>query len=106
MKRLACLSAIAAFLLALPLLHLAHSKPATKVDVCHVNSANDTLDLGDEGVYAFGRVISVSENAVPAHLNHGDSLAFFTFDKDDREAIEDAYDINLPNADCAFLVEP
>ena len=51
-----------------------------KVDICHLNSGNDELSYYVNGVLqwtmAFGKVKSVSESALPAHLEHGDDTAF------------------------------
>jgi len=99
MKRLLVLLFVVAFLVAIPLTHFAGK--AAKVDVCHVNSANDQGAWG----YAFGNVISVSEKAVPAHLAHGDSTDFFSLDEAQREWFEEKFDITLPNADCFFTVQ-
>ena len=69
-----------------------------KVDICHVNSANDVL-----GIFTFGRVKSVNGNAVEAHLaNHGDSLDFTDFGPDFRDFVELTFGITLPNANCFF----
>ena len=49
-----------------------------KVDVCHIIEANDMIPFGIAPVYLyFGKVISLSEDAVNAHLAHGDSIVFF-----------------------------
>ena len=108
MKRLIILFCVAGLLAALSLSHVATAaKPETKVAICHVNSANDILDLGPYGVLVFGKVIEVSENAVETHVTeHGDSTDFFTFDKEDREYWAEYYGIKLPNADCGFYIEP
>jgi hypothetical protein len=60
----------------------AQAKPVldnnVKVDVCHIIAANDVIPFGPEPVMLyFGKVISVSENAVDAHLAHGDSTSFW-----------------------------
>ena len=82
-----------------------------KVDICHVNSANDVLPIGTPmtDFIAFGRVISVNGNAVAAHLvNHGDSLASASFPLDTvlRDLFETFFGLTLPNADCFFGVSP
>lgn len=107
MKRLLILFCVAGLLAALSLSHVATAaKPETKVAICHVNSANDILDLGGV-VIAFGKVIEVSENAVDTHVTqHGDSTQYVPLDKDARDLIEEIFEIKLPNADCAFLVLP
>ena len=75
-----------------------------KVNVCHVNSAND---LGHHGHHAFGKFIRVSENSVDAHLAHGDSTDFLEGDATDaliqHHRDSGAY---LPNANCVFLLAP
>ena len=49
-----------------------------KVDVCHIIETNDMIPFGIEPVYLyFGKVINLSEDAVNAHLAHGDSIVFF-----------------------------
>jgi hypothetical protein len=63
MKRILGWFAVAAIIAGLPLSHLALGARQTKVAICHVKG-NGT-----------GKVISVAEPAVPAHLAHGDCLA-------------------------------
>lgn len=107
MKRILILLCVAGLLAAIPLSHVAvaaKKEKAPKVEVCHVNSANDILDL-ETVVVVFGKVIEVSPNALPALEAQGDSTEFFTFTKEDREYWEEYYGISLPNADCLFLVE-
>ena len=106
MKRILILLCVAGLLAAIPLSHVAvaaKKEKAPKVAVCHVNSANDVLDLGLYGVIVFGKVIEVSPNALPALEAQGDSTDFFTFTKEDREYWEEYYGISLPNADCLFV---
>jgi hypothetical protein len=59
MRRLIAVTAGMAFLAALPLSHWVMAGPKPKVLLCHVNNARP-------------HVISVSGNALPAHLAHGD----------------------------------
>jgi len=106
MKRLLVMLGIVAFVAVLPLSHLAMAtQPCPdddKVLICHVNSANDILTIGST-TYTFGRVIEISENAVPAHLEeHGDSLCYQTLTEEERELIEEFFNISLPNANCVF----
>jgi hypothetical protein len=99
MRRFVLLLGLLALVVALPATHTVFAK-ATKVDVCHVNSANQPglynysylyrYDY-DEGysyawyeyhydyhlTYHLGQVIQVSESAVDAHVAHGDSIEFF-----------------------------
>ena len=63
MKRVVALSMVAAFVLALTVSQLVWAMPAEKVLICHVDP-----DCGDGGP----RVISISGNALDAHLAHGD----------------------------------
>ena len=104
MKRLIAVLVVVGFIVALPLSHAFGAK-ADKVQICHVNSANDTLDLGFATI-VFGTVIEVSGNAVPAHEAHGDSTAFEPMEEDFRDWVEATYAISLPNADCWFPVFP
>lgn len=60
MKKLIIASAVAAVMLASALPVFAG--PAPKVDICHVPPGNP----------ANAHTITVSENAIPAHLAHGD----------------------------------
>jgi len=101
MKRLLVLLCAVAILVALPLSHFAEK--GVKVDVCHVNAANDTLaEFGL--VFYFGNVINVSENAVKAHEKNGDSVAFLSLDENLRVLFENFFGISIPNADCYFYV--
>lgn len=105
MGRFLGLLAVLGIFAAVPLSHVALAKPAAKVDICHVNSANDIIDFGNGDFVAFGRVISVSENAVDAHEAHGDSADFIEVDATLRDLVADLFGINLPNANCAFAVD-
>ncbi len=78
MKRLLCLAVVAAFVAGLSLSHMAMgARKAPKVDICHV-TASTRLDEG--GTLYIGHVVNVSDNAVHAHLQHGDSLRFVDID--------------------------
>ena len=106
MKRFLVLLAMVAMLLAAPMAHLASAKPIKKkVDICHVNSANDIILVPKRGLVAFGKVISVSENAVPAHVAHGDSAVFFSLPLDE-ELRDLAKFLGIKNADCFFVKLP
>ena len=94
MRRLVVLLIVAAFLIALPATHVVAEKD--KVDVCHVNSANDAW------LYSFGQVISVSESALKAHRAHGDSTRYETLTDSMREYFEKELNLKLPNAYCYF----
>ena len=101
MKRLVVVAAILGLFVALPMCHVVFAKNEEKVPICHLNSANDVIDIGGS-VIAFGKEIEVSKNAVPAHEAHGDSTDFFPLDVDTRDNLEDILGIRLPNADCFF----
>jgi hypothetical protein len=111
MKRLLVMLIAVGFLVALPQAHSLQAKPSDeqtkpiKVAICHVNSANDVVDVGGEPFVVFGRVIEVPQKAVATHEEHGDSQDFQSFDADVRDAIEEILGIELPNADCIFNVE-
>ena len=87
--------------------------PAPKVEILH---ATDSAVVNADGVsLVVGHVISVSENAVDAHLAHGDSL-IVTADLDDavggwfgnmtwREVAE-VWELNLNGATNAAFVLP
>jgi hypothetical protein len=79
----------------------AFAAPLDKVEICHVNSANDTVNSssGDPFI-VFGKVISVSPDALEAHLAHGDSTRVCEFDAVQRLLFEGLYKISLPNANC------
>ena len=106
MSRVLVFIALIALIAAVPVSHVVAAK-AEKVSVCHVNSANtpgsyaydysysvdytdlnpnDAIDWNDydreyetayEVTYHLGQVIEVSENALDAHLGHGDSTVFY-----------------------------
>ena len=107
MKRLIVVLCVVGFIVALPMSHLAFAGkgPAPKVEICHVNSANDVVVLGTL-VIAYGRVIEVSENAVAAHEAHGDmaSPGFFYMSEEARENNDEIFGVSLPNANCGFVV--
>lgn len=50
-----------------------HEKGADRVTICHVNEANDVVYGGAGNAIYLGRLITVSEHALDAHLAHGDS---------------------------------
>ena len=75
-----------------------------KVDICHVISANDViLFLGVLNLH-FGKVISISGNAVDAHLAHGDNTIFFQ-NETSIPAFR-AAGAHLPAANCWVAVVP
>ena len=102
MKRFLIGVLILAFVVAIPLSTTLMAGKQPKVDVCHLNSANDVLDLGTQ-VIAFGKVINVSEKAVAHHVKHGDSTEFFPMTEELRDILEEFFEIKLPNANCYFL---
>ena len=78
--------------------------PPTKVDVCHVNSANKAgLIFFPDAV--FGRVISVTVGAKNAHVRHGDVDAFqsLRLDADLRDVFAELFEVRLPNASCLIF---
>jgi len=77
----------------------------TKVNVCHVNSANDSVHHGH---HVFGKFIRVSENSVDFHLAHGDSTDFLEGDTTDDliEHHRADHGALLPNANCVFVLPP
>ena len=88
-------------LLAIPI-DTSADAPPTKVDVCHSNSANESIDFSGVFSINFGRVISVNENAVNAHVRHGDADvdAFSRLDADGRDALAEQFGVRLVNANC------
>ncbi len=104
MKRLvvAMFAAAALAVVAAPVVNAA---PAEKTTVCHVNSANDTVDLGFLGTYVFGKMVLVSDSALPAHFDHGDGGRFVSLDHWIGQLaikILEKLGLALPNADCLF----
>jgi hypothetical protein len=113
MRRLVLLLGLMALVVALPASHGAFAK-STKVDVCHVNAGNqagfygtvDDVKVKTDGVWQYnytyikgytwrlGKVISVSEDAVDAHVAHGDSTWFYALTDERADYIEsfDIYD--------------
>ena len=76
MKRFVVLLVVVGFLAALPLSHLAFARQH-KVTICHITDQEETVDpvLGP-GVIVTGHEITISENALDAHLAHGDLLVY------------------------------
>jgi len=74
-----------------------------KVCVCHVNEAN-TIPIVDAFI-KLGIIIEVSENALDAHLAHGDATRFWFGDQLDWlfDLVEKIGLGKLPNAECAFI---
>ena len=91
MKRFIILLCVVAFIVALPLSHVAAKGKAPKIEICH---GTDSLDLGTLEV-VYGHVISVSGNALAAHEGHGDSVEFFAYNK--------GANANYPGTDCGFI---
>lgn len=105
MKRLQVTLCLAGLILALPVSYSLHAAPANKVKICHVNSSSDVLDFGGL-IVVFGREIEVSEHALAAHEEHGDSTEFGSMDADFKEWIEQFHGIDLGNANCFMFVLP
>ena len=111
MKRLIVVLCVAGLLAALPMSHLAFAgktegKPV-KVDICHVT---DSVVVNDAGVsLVVGHVINVSENAVDAHVAHGDILAINGLDDGPGgwfgdmtwAEIAEVWELNMAGANCA-----
>jgi hypothetical protein len=106
MKRLALFVAIVAVAVLVPATHGLLAKPANKVDVCHLNSSNQPGVIQEDvayfeiwggyeysysysltSTYFVGRVISVDESAVPAHVAGGDSTWFYALDEYTADAL-------------------
>ena len=112
MKRLIVVLCVAGLLAALSMSHLAFAgKPVNpneeklaKVDICH---ATDSAALQSGGTLIVGHVINVSENAVDAHLAHGDSLEINDIDDEGPWAghswreLAEWYGLNTAGANCA-----
>ena len=79
-------------------------KSPVKVDICHA-TASTPLESG--GTLIIGHVITVSENAVPAHLAHGDSTDFGGLDDEGAWAghtwgeLAEWYGLDLTDTNCA-----
>ena len=100
MKRLIIVLCVVAFLVTLPMSHLASANEMEKSPICHLNSANDVI-----GPIAFGTVIIVSDKSyIVAHEAHGDSQTFRVLSEQMRDVIEEMFGISLPNADCYFNI--
>lgn len=86
------------------------ARPA-KVEICHVtDSAPWPYDTDPRYMAVVGKMISVSENAVKAHLAHGDVLVdrenprfFFPLDDYTRDMAE-SIGLNTKGADCGALI--
>jgi len=87
MKRMLILLCLVGLIVAVPLSHSAFAAkkkkakkkdPNVKVSICH---ATDSFDVPTNGwTQIVGHVITVSENAVDAHLAHGDSTVINSLD--------------------------
>lgn len=83
--------------------------PLPKVDVCHIIEANDVVYgfWGTQLDLYFGKVISVSENALPAHLERGDLTEFWAGETAAGPiATFQAAGVHLPAADCYYGLWP
>ena len=110
MKRLIVVLCVVSVLVALSFSHEAMAKkggvPAkpVKVAICH---ATDGSPLMSGGTLIVGHVINVSENAVPAHLAHGDSATFSALDDPGPWAghtwgeLAEWYELDLEGVNCA-----
>ena len=106
MKRLIIVLCVVAFIVALPMSHLAFAKKADKVAICHIIEEHDAVyALWGVVDLHFGKEISVAESAVPAHEAHGDSTTFFGGEGAAGPiAVFKAAGVNLPAADCYISV--
>ena len=100
MKRLLILLCVVGFLTALPLSHVAVAKKPkpVKVEICH---ATDSVELPGIG-FITGHVISVSENALDAHLAHGDAELYFPIDE--FSIFVEQLGLNTVGADCFGVI--
>ncbi len=82
----------------------AKKEEQVKIDICHVISANDVIPFYNVFLY-FGKVKSVDESAVDAHLAHGDFTNFWGGDEaaGPINAFREA-GAQLPAANCYFGV--
>ena len=111
MKRLIILVCVVALLVALPMSHMAFAAKKVKVDICHVT---DSVVVNLAGVsLVVGHVINVSENAVAAHLAHGDILAINDIDSagpfnpnQTWRDIADIWGLSTAGANCAGFLVP
>lgn len=116
MKRLTVLLCLVGIILALPLSHSAMAAkkkggPPAKVEICHVtDSAVWPHQTPPQYMAVVGHIISVSENAVEAHLAHGDFLLdlekprfFFPLD-DYHRGIAESIGLDTEGADFAALI--
>ena len=97
MKRLLLLGAVLTVAGLFPMAHSALAAPASKVNVCHLNSSNTPATYEYDYVnqyhyysydysyeyhytytYSFGNVIEVAESALGGHEGHGDSTSYWT----------------------------
>jgi len=107
MKRGLVMLCVVGIIAAIPLCTVATAaKKETKVAICHVNSANDVVDLGGGVALVFGKIIEVPEAAVEAHLAHGDSREFIPLTEDLRDELEGFFGICLRHADAYFFEIP
>jgi len=109
MKKLLFVSLASAFVLAMFVPQTmagekVKAEEKVKVDVCHIIAANDVIQFGPVELY-FGKMNSISENAVDAHLGHGDFTSFWGGDvaAGPINAFREA-GAHLPAANCYFGV--
>ena len=117
MRRLTVLSCLAGIILTLPLSQSAMAAkkknkgtPPAKVKICHVtDSAPWPYDTTPRYMAVVGHIISVSENALEAHLAHGDVLVdldspLFFLLNDEFRARAESVGLNTKGADCGVLI--
>lgn len=109
MKRLLILLCVVGILAVFPLSHSAFAGkgPAPKVSICHVTGSVDIE--ANQWTLVVGHVITVSENAVDAHVAHGDTLQINDIDGPSifnltwRQVAENL-GLSTAGADCAGFI--
>ena len=84
MKRLLAFGLSLGLVAALAVPVLAVTDGPEKVEICHVTSASDPIPPffpnTDDRIFYLGKLLVVSSEAVPAHLEHGDSATLYAYD--------------------------
>jgi len=77
-----------------------------KMQACHVNGANDAVDIPFVGTVVFGKMVNSSVAAMSAHWGHGDSAEFLPLEGRIGQLILEILKklgLPLPNANCLFF---